>query len=70
MTKKKLTEKQRQGILVYNLDLAKELMDLDYKVVDIEYNTNNPGLLVFFFENVPGIKKDLQRIVKQKRENC
>jgi len=48
--------------LIYTGRVARGLLRLGYKIIDVKPNKNNPERTVFIFQDIPGLKDDLRRL--------
>jgi hypothetical protein len=51
--------KQYDNLMIYSLELAKKLIRQGYKVVDIVTNKNMVNGVIFYFNNIPAIQKEI-----------
>lgn len=56
--------KQYDNLMVYSFELAKKLIRQGYKVVDIVTNKNMVNGVIFYFNNIPAIQKEIDNYKK------
>ena len=56
--------KRYDNLMVYSFELAKKLIRQGYKVVDIVTNKNMVNGVIFYFNNIPAIQKEIDNYKK------